>query len=59
LGLHRSVVLRAVQRGRIAGRKVGPRAWIVTRDEVEAYDLSRRAGPPRGPRPPRATTTLA
>lgn len=50
LGIDPSVVLRAVQRGRIPARRMGSKLWIVKRDDVEAYRMTRREGPPRGRR---------
>lgn len=53
LGVRPETVRRAAQQGRIAATKVGPRAWIIARDEVERYGRERQGGGRTGPKPRR------
>lgn len=47
LGIDRSVVLRAIHDGRLPARRVGPRAWVLQRADVAAYDQRRKPRPRR------------
>lgn len=53
LGVRPETVRRAAQQGRIAATKVGPRAWIIAREEVERYGRERQGGGRTGPKPRR------
>lgn len=48
IGMDRSVVFRAVQAGQIAGHQVSAKLWLVKRDDVQAFALTRPAGEKRG-----------
>jgi excisionase family DNA binding protein len=42
LGITRQVMRRAIRRRNIPTRQVGARVLLVKRDDIEAYDISRR-----------------
>jgi excisionase family DNA binding protein len=46
LGVNRSVLVRAVNGGKLAARRVGAKIWVVKRDDAEVFvmHLQRRPG---------------
>lgn len=43
-------VRRAAQQGRIKATKVGPRAWVIRREDLEEYRARRQGGGKTGPK---------
>lgn len=58
LGVRPETVRKAAQAGRIAATKVGERAWVIARAEVERYGRERQGGGKTGPKPRRHTARV-